>query len=132
MQILTKQREISQQSFSSITFWLSTKLVPKSRNSQYEDIKICLKTRGKNQWQFLSKIKSKTKGKKSQQSFKRCNKTKTKMKNKSKWKNKMFFELFNFIKKKSSKRPRKLSNSKPNNFELQEKLQNSPNIIRLL
>ena len=35
----------------------------------------------------------------------------------------MFFEVLNFIKKKNSKRPRKLSNPKPNNSEFQEKLQ---------
>ena len=68
-----------------------------------------LEIRERNQWKFPSQIKSETEGKKSQQGFKRWKETKTKMQNKGNDKTKCFW-AFEFYKKKTSKRPRKLSN----------------------
>ena len=88
-----------------------------------------LDARGRNQWQFPSQIKSKTKGKKSQQSFKICNEMKTKMQNKRKWQNKMFFELLNFIKRRARRDQENYQIPSQTTLNLKKNFKNAPNII---
>ena len=93
MQNLTKQREISQESFSFITFRLSTKLVPKIRNSQYKDTKICLTQEEETNDNSLPKSSQKPKERNLNEASKDVTKQKQKCKTKENDKTKCFLSF---------------------------------------